>query len=103
MNEKNIALAGILLGLNTVNIPNNLRKFLTSDGMDGMKDLEFMLKDSKLSRRIPQNVRYEYETVYASLSIELDERLNDLEKAIKEMRSNPREIIHDAIQKSLEQ
>ena len=100
--NKNIALTGIVLGSIPVEIPTELRNFLTNDGMDGIKDLDFMLRDPKLSRRIPKDVRYQYETIYAAISIDLDNNLDDLEQAIKEIRSNPKEVIHDFIQQSLE-
>lgn len=103
MSQKNIALAGLVLGMEkTVELPERLRNFLTMDGMDGINDFNFMLTNSKLCRKIPGDVRTEYEILYAQLSTELDEICYNLEKQLSEIRSNPKEIIHEMIQHSLE-
>ena len=49
-------------------------EFLSRDdqGIDG---LDFMIKDSKLCRRIPSNVRIEYEIILANTSEDLDKEL----------------------------
>ena len=101
--NKNFALAGIVLGLGKpIDIPADLQDFLTMDEMDGIADFELMLKDEKLCRRIPSNVRAQYEMLYATLSCELDEICNNLEQSLKEMKANPKVFIHDLIQHSLE-
>ena len=102
MAESNITALGLILGMRKpIEIPPNLQEFLSRDDQ-GIEGLEFMLKDSKLSRRIPPNVRAEYETLYCVLSQELDENLKEVEQAIQAARSNPQKIIHQLIQKSYE-
>lgn len=103
MNQKNIAIAGFVLGMNKpIEIPERLREFLTTDGMDGINDLDFMISNPKLCRRIPTDVRAQYEVLYCQLSEEIDEICNNLEQQIADMRSKPKEYIHVLIQQSLE-
>lgn len=102
MAKNNITALGFVLGMKKpVELPINLRDFLSLDDQ-GIEGLEFMLKDEKLSRRIPSDVRLEYERLYFLLSSELDETLDEVEQAIKYARSNPKEIIHQLIQNSYE-
>ena len=102
MSKSNITALGFVLGMKKpVELPTTLRDFLSLDDQ-GIEGLEFMLKDAKLSRRIPSDVRLEYEKLYFLLSSELDETLDEVEQAIKEARSNPKEIIHQLIQNSYE-
>ena len=102
MAESNITALGLILGMRKpIEIPEALRDFLSLDdqGMDG---LEFMLKSEKHCKRIPPEVRLEYETLYCILSQELEENLKEVEQAIQSVRSNPQQIIHQLIQKSYE-
>ena len=101
--DKNIALAGIVLGLGEpIELPADLRDFLTMDEMEGIEDFDFMLQNEVLYKKIPSEVRAQYEILYARLSCELEEICNNLEQSIEEMRSNPKVFIHDLIQHSLD-
>ena len=101
--NKNIALAGIVLGLGEpIELPAELQNFLTMDEMNGIEDFDFMLKNEKLCKKIPSDVRAQYEVLYARLSCELEEICNNLEQSIEEMKSNPKVFIHDLIQHSLD-
>lgn len=85
---------------NDFEIPENLREFLSMDdqGIDG---LDFMLKDSKLCRRIPSDVRASYEIIYARISEDLENELENAIKALQSLSSDNKarkEIIHKIIQ-----
>ena len=80
-------------------------EFLSRDdqGIDG---LDFMIKDSKLCRRIPSNVRIEYEIILANTSEDLDKALEKAIKSFQELLSNndaKKAIIHRFIQMEYEQ
>ena len=77
-------------------IPANLREFLSLDDQ-GMKGLEFMLNNPKLAKRIPADVRLEYEALYAAISVEIDEQIALIRKHLDELESNPKSAIHEII------
>ena len=75
-------------------------EFLSRDdqGIDG---LDFMIKDSKLCRRIPSDVRAEYEIILANTSEDLDKALESAIKSFQSLLDNDaakKEIIHKFIQ-----
>lgn len=83
-------------------LPPNLRQFLEMDGQ-GMDGLEFMLSHYELAKRIPKDVRLEYEALYGALSIQLEEKIAEWRKTLDAIEKNPRDAIHNAIQTTLEQ
>lgn len=99
--EKDIfMLGGILLGLSDkLKLPKELYEFLSMDDQ-GMEGLEFMLSDSKLSRRIPPEVRKEYEIIYALLSNKLYETIENCKEDLDEIEKDPKRVIQSLIQES---
>lgn len=95
-------IVGIVLGINpaSLEIPKELRDFLELDDQ-GINGLDFMLSDSKLSRRIPTAVRVQYEQMYAELIAQLDSSIEELKKIIDEIENNPKNVIHSFIDKAL--
>lgn len=77
-------------------LPEKLKNFLSIDDQ-GIEGLEFMLKDPKLSKRIPEDVRLEYEIVYAKLSTSIDDNIAKLRAELDKLEKNPQSIIHNAI------
>lgn len=56
-----------------------------------------MLKNSQLSKRIPLDVRAQYEKLYATLKFSLEDSIQELKKSIDEIERNPedmKDIIH---------
>lgn len=80
-------------------IPESLKSFLSHDDL-GMEGLEFMLKDSKLAKRIPQDVRLEYEILYATINSDIDKQIAKLRKQLDELEKNPKKAIHEIIEHS---
>lgn len=79
-------------------------EFLSKDdqGIDG---LDFMIKDSKLCRRIPSDVRAEYEIILANTSEDLDHALESAIKSFQSLLDNnaaKKKIIHKFIQTEYE-
>ena len=86
-------------------LPESLREFLSRDDQ-GIEGLLFMIKDSKLCRRIPSDVRAAYEIILANTSDDLDKALEKAIKSFQELLSNnnaKQEIIHRFIQMEYEQ
>ena len=80
-------------------------EFLSRDDQ-GIEGLLFMIKDSKLCRRIPSDVRAAYEIILANTSDDLDKALEKAIKSFHELLSNnnaKQEIIHRFIQMEYEQ
>ncbi len=86
-------------------LPENLREFLGRDDQ-GIEGLLFMIKDSKLCRRIPEDVRVEYEIILANTSEDLDKALESAIKNFQALLANDdakKAIIHHFIQAEYEQ
>lgn len=93
----NTNFVGAYLSIQTdYEIPANLRNFLSLDDQ-GMKGLEVMLNNPKLAKRIPANVRLEYEALYASISAEIDEQISRIRNHLDELENNPKSAIHEII------
>lgn len=99
MEEKIFSLSHLVINLGiSKKIPDNLQKFLSLDDQ-GMEGLEFMMKDPKLSLRIPSEVRAEYEIFSYELMSEIEKNLDVLEKQIAETRNNLRPMANTIISK----
>ena len=97
-------ISGIILGINadTLEIPNEFREFLKKDdqGMDGF---QFMLKDYKLAKRIPSEVRLQYESLRSLLLEVIEESVAEMRKSLDEIEKNPDdEVINEFIQKAID-
>lgn len=91
-------LSGIIFQLDgEIKLTDALREFLGYDNQ-GIEGLDFMLKDVKLSKRIPKDVRMEYEAIYGNLSYLLQSRIDEIRKALQELEENPKPVIHSMIQ-----
>ncbi len=86
-------------------LPESLREFLSRDDQ-GIEGLLFMIKDPKLCRRIPSDVRAAYEIILANTSEDLDKALESAIKSFQSLLDNDaakKEIIHKFIQAEYEQ
>ena len=91
-------ISGLMLGIaGNDTLPDDLKEFLSRDEQ-GIEGLEFMLKDPKLFKRIPNQVRLQYEILYGKLSSSIEKDLANAKKAIDEIISNPTPVIHQMIQ-----
>lgn len=97
-------ISGILLGINpdVLEIPDEFREFLKKDDQ-GMEGFEFMLKDYKLSKRIPTEVRIQYEAIRASVLECIEEAIDEMYKSLDEIKENPDTVINDFIKKAIDQ
>lgn len=97
-------ITGIILGFNEedIEIPKELNDFLSKDDQ-GIEGLDFMIRDSKLYKRIPKEVSIQYHALYANMDIMLDEGIKKLRKILDEMESNSKEVIHYMIQEIYEE
>jgi len=93
---------GFYIEQGDLEIPPVLLEFLDIEEM-GMDGLEFMLKDPNLCSRIPKDVRYEYEILYAQLDSILEQGIEEVQLTLDEIRSNPRHAINSFIQALYEQ
>ena len=81
-------ISGIILGMSKeTEIPKELQKFLKKDDQ-GIEGLLFMIKNHKLSKRIPSDVRTQYEETRA-------EFINTLEGSLKEILENVEKLMKD--------
>lgn len=89
---------GIVLGIdaNSLEIPKELRDFLELDNQ-GIQGLDFMLSNPKLSSRIPPDVRIQYEYLYGTINLKLDDIMEKLEEVVNKIQKNPKEVIHALI------
>lgn len=84
-----------------IKIPKELNDFLSKDDQ-GIEGLDFMIRDSKLYKRIPKEVTTQYHALYANMHIRLDKAIKELREILDEMESNPKEVIHYVIQEVYE-
>ena len=101
--SKNIdKIAGIVLGINpeSLEIPKELRDFLKLDDQ-GIEGLDFMLKDAKLFRRIPPEVRAQYEILFFTMRTSIEESIKELRQSLDEIESNPKDLIHEFINQAV--
>lgn len=103
MSEIN-TLVNIMLGINKekIFIPNELRDFLSKDdqGIDGFI---FMLKNPKLSKRIPGDVRAQYEVLRASILTTLLESIEKTREILDNVEKTPDEVINKFINQALKE
>lgn len=101
--QKDAAIVSLLsiIFIDDIEIPDELRNFLAKDGQ-GIEGFDFMLRNSKLSKRIPRNVRIQYEILYNSISTQLLDKLSEIKKSILEIESNPKDSVHELIQQLYE-
>lgn len=78
-------------------IPDEFRKFLEMDDQ-GMEGFEFMLKDTKLSKRIPPEVRFQYEILRTSLVEKIENAISETYEALEYIRKHPDIIVSQAIE-----
>ncbi|MFR0823495.1 MAG: hypothetical protein ACLU84_05335 [Clostridia bacterium] len=91
-------LSGIIVHVKEMSeLPEALQEFLSYDDQ-GISGLDFMLKDANLAKRIPKNVRVEYEALYGTLSYNLQSEIDKLREALAQLEENPKPLIHDIIQ-----
>lgn len=97
-NQKTL-ISGITLSLDRrdFKLPQELRNFLSEDDQ-GIEGLDFMLRDSKLFRRVPTEVSHQYHTLYSDIDIQLEKSIQDLQSALDEIKANPKDVIHIVIQ-----
>lgn len=98
----NFLFTGIVLEIiQEQGLSTEFKEFLSLDDQ-GMEGLEFMLKDPKLCRRIPTQVRAEYEILYGNMAQNLQDRIEEIRKMLDQLEENPKPVIHQAIQKMYE-
>jgi hypothetical protein len=102
MYKKINQIAVITLGIDpkSVEIPNELRDFLKLDDQ-GIYGLDFMISDSNLAKRIPPDVRIQYEKLYTILRLNLEDSLKELRKSIDEIEKNPKDVIYELIDNAI--
>ena len=101
---KEQVVAGIILGISKdyLKIPKELREFLKLDDQ-GIEGLDFMLRDSKLYKRIPDDVRIQYEILFANLRSELEKNIDLIKEHLEEIKKDPKPVIHDMISAATEE
>jgi len=87
----------INIDLTGFTLPDELREFLQIDDQ-GIEGFDFMLKNPELSKRIPVNIRYQYELLYGQLMEVIQASLDRTKEEISKVEKNPRESIHELIQ-----
>lgn len=90
------------LDTDSFELSESLKEFLSRDDQ-GMSGLEFMLNDPKLTKRIPDNVRYDYETLYGLISHEIDISTEKVIEYLSDLKKDPKELIHKIIQEIYEE
>lgn len=65
--------------------------------------LDFMLRDSKLYKRIPDDVRIQYEILFANLRSELEKNIDLIKEHLEEIKKDPKPVIHDMISAATEE
>ena len=102
--SKVASITNIIIGINKdkIVIPNELRDFLKKDdqGIDGFI---FMLKNPKLSKRIPTDVRAQYEVLRASIIENLETSIQETKKVLDKIQKEPDEAINKIIQQALKE
>lgn len=102
--SKVASITNIIIGINKdkIVIPNELRDFLKKDdqGIDGFI---FMLKNPKLSKRIPTDVRAQYEVLRASIIENLETSIRETKKVLDKIQKEPDEAINKIIQQALKE
>ena len=88
------------LDTDSFELSESLKEFLSRDDQ-GMSGLEFMLNDPKLTKRIPDNVRYE--TLYGLISHEIDISTEKVIEYLSDLKKDPKELIHKIIQEIYEE
>lgn len=104
-NITNFLGASLLLSIgDNCKLPPELFEFLKKDDQ-GIEGLEFMLRNPKLNRRIPQDVRIAYEVLYATLKNEIETSINKTIKQLHGLLNDPKSLkddIHYIIQEMYE-
>ena len=102
--SKVASITNIIIGIHKdkIVIPNELRDFLKKDdqGIDGFI---FMLKNPKLSKRIPTDVRAQYEVLRASIIENLETSIRETKKVLDKIQKEPDEAINKIIQQALKE
>ena len=90
-------ISGLMFGIcEDIEFPTELRDFLDLDDQ-GIEGFDFMLTNPDLSKKIPRDVRMQYEILYSTISLELSENIAEMIKLLNEIESNPKETIHELI------
>ena len=77
-------------------------EFVTQDEMEGIKDLQLILKDEKLSKRVPVDLKKEFEQLTSTISSRIETALTEFIKQLEESRSKSKEQALDLIQDVLD-
>ena len=69
-------------------ISKELRAFITQDEMEGFESLQFMLENEKKKKKVPDNIRKEYEAILAELITEKENAISEAIQDLEKYRSN---------------
>lgn len=101
MAKENLAMITIAIPEEAFQFSENFLSFIYQDEMEGVFDLFEMTKNAKTAKRIPTQVRAEYERHYMVAGELLDNMLSELEKKIEKLQiaqaSGESEIILDSL------
>jgi|GEM_PF-5105545 len=79
--------------------PTKLKAFISQDEMEGLEDFLLMMKDEELCKRIPLDVRAEYEKLVYEMEKVFNESIRVIKEALKEMEGFRKESVHKNIQR----
>ena len=103
MNKNNLNIMSINIDMGEIPVLSQaFRDFVAQDEMEGVKDLQLMLKDEKLAKRVPPEIKKEFEEITSTFSSRIEVALTSFIQQLEENRTHTHEQAAEILQNILD-